>query len=79
MHDLRHTFASWLLTAGVSLYVVKDTLVHSSITVTERYTHLAPHMGRKAVRTTGWSFTSNKGGGMLLDVARCIIDRAFIF
>lgn len=27
--------------AGVSLYVVEDLLEHSSITVTERYAHLA--------------------------------------
>ncbi|KVV45550.1 integrase [Burkholderia ubonensis] len=51
MHDLRHTFASWLVTVGVSPYVVKDLFGHSSITVTERYAHLAPHMGREAVRT----------------------------
>ncbi|KGD28034.1 phage integrase family protein [Burkholderia pseudomallei] len=36
--------------AGVSLYVVKDRLGHSSITVTERYAHLALHMGHAAVQ-----------------------------
>jgi len=50
VHDLQHTFASWLVMAGVSLYVVKDPLGHSSITVTERYAHLAPHVGCSAVQ-----------------------------
>ncbi|WP_399353874.1 site-specific integrase [Thiohalorhabdus denitrificans] len=42
IHDLRHTFASWLVMSGVPLYEVRDLLRHRSITQTERYAHLAP-------------------------------------
>lgn len=42
LHTLRHTCASRLVQAGVSLYVVRDWLGHSTITTTERYAHLAP-------------------------------------
>lgn len=48
-HDLRHDFASRLVQAGVNLYEVRDLLGHSSITLTERYAHLAPHQKRAAV------------------------------
>lgn len=41
-HDLRHTFCSRLVMAGVPLIVVKELAGHLSIKTTERYAHLAP-------------------------------------
>ena len=41
-HDLRHTFASWLVMDGVPLYDVSKVMRHSSIEMTQRYAHLAP-------------------------------------
>jgi len=41
-HDLRHTFASWLIQSGVPIERVSRLLGHKSLTMTLRYAHLAP-------------------------------------
>jgi integrase len=40
IHDLRHTFASWLVQRGRSLYEASKALRHSSLKPTQRYAHL---------------------------------------
>jgi integrase len=50
-HTCRHTFASWHVTAGTDIYAVKSLLGHSNISMTERYSHLAPETLQNATRT----------------------------
>lgn len=47
-HTLRHTYASWLAQRGTPLYEVAKLMGHSSIRMTERYSHLAPDTVRRA-------------------------------
>lgn len=41
VHDLRHTYASWLIQAGIPLLEVGRLMGHESIQTTMRYAHLA--------------------------------------
>ena len=41
-HDLRHTYGSLLVAAGVDLVTIKAVMGHSRITTTERYLHARP-------------------------------------
>ena len=55
LHDLRHSFASFLVNAGCSLYEVQRCLGHCDPKVTMRYAHLAPQTLVKAANTIGKS------------------------
>lgn len=68
-HTLRHTFASWLVMAGVDLYTVSKLLGHSTIALVEKtYGHLAPDHMRLAMGKLDASYrleldTLNEGEG----------------
>ena len=49
LHDLRHSFASFLVNAGRSLYEVQTLLGHANARTTSRYAHLSPERLREAV------------------------------
>ena len=48
-HDLRHTFATRLVQAGVDLYKVQRLLGHKSPIMTQRYAHHYPESLRDGV------------------------------
>jgi integrase len=51
LHDLRHTFASHLVSSGVSLPIVGRLLGHTQPQTTQRYAHLADDPLREAADT----------------------------
>jgi len=53
LHDLRHSFASFLVNQGISLYVVQGLLGHAHARTTQRYAHLAQRTLSDAAEVIG--------------------------
>lgn len=51
MHDLRHSFASFMVNAGRSIYEVQKILGHTQIKTTQRYAHLSQETLRDAANS----------------------------
>lgn len=64
-HTLRHTFASHLVMKGVDLTTVKELLGHKSLTMTLRYSHLAPEHKTKAVKVLDEEFGKRSSSEMI--------------
>jgi integrase len=53
LHDLRHSFASILVSAGASLPLIGQMLGHTQVQTTQRYAHLYDDPMRKAAEMVG--------------------------
>lgn len=64
LHDLRHSFASFLVNEGVSLYVVQGLLGHTQPRMTQRYAHLAQQTLSDAAEMVPTALTRSNGKEM---------------
>lgn len=68
IHDLRHTFASFLVNAGHSLYEVQKLLGHGDPRTTMRYAHLGQASLLAAAETVSGFFIPRKSRDRIKDV-----------
>jgi integrase len=57
-HDLRHTFASWVLQSSQNLKLARDLLGHADLQTTDKYAHLIQAGRAEAVRNAARGFSA---------------------
>jgi len=62
LHDLRHSFASVALSAGLTLSQIGELLGHKSVQTTHRYAHLLTGAGQAGAATTADALTNMLNG-----------------
>lgn len=65
-HDLRHTFASYLVMEGASLLAVSTLLGHRDLSMTKRYTHLSPEYLKNGVELISDRISGKKAASMVV-------------
>ncbi|WP_256750305.1 site-specific integrase [Mesorhizobium sp. Mes31] len=68
VHDLRHTYASVLVSAGLSLPIIGALLGHSQPATTHRYAHLMDDPLRQATERAGAIVTAKGGGAQIVQL-----------
>jgi integrase len=68
VHDLRHSHASILVGAGVSLAIIARVLGHTQVSTTARYAHVADDPAREAVGRVSSLWTAVSSGAPPADI-----------
>ncbi|MBY3027581.1 site-specific integrase [Rhizobium leguminosarum] len=70
IHDLRHSFASFLVSEGMSLPLIGRLLGHTQAQTTHRYAHLALDPLRAATERVGAIVTPKAGSGTVIQLRK---------